>query len=194
MKSIIKYSIFVFVLGFVVISCKKEPEVISGCTDPIGDNYNADATVDNSTCTYQKRFLGEYAGEFDCAGAFMTVFTMADMSITELVTKDQVNLIIQTNIGPLPVLGSLSKSQITVDATLSDLSIKPSDIIAGASEDPIKADGTVKTVLTISDDNKTLTGDLNISLVTKEPTVIAGFPIPAGFTLSDVCGFVGTKK
>ncbi len=194
MSSTIKFSLIFILFSFVFTSCKKDPETVTGCTDPVGDNYNAEASVDNGSCTFQKRFLGNYAGEFKCNGAFAAVFSTADLTVTELIIKDQVNIIIQTTIGPLPVLGKLTKNEITVDALLTDLKIKPGDIIAGASGTEIKADGRVKTVLTISDDNKILTGNLNISLTTKEPTTISGFPIPAGFVLTDDCAFVGTKK
>lgn len=182
------------IIGLVFSSCKKDPETVSGCTDPLGDNYNAEATIDNNTCTFQKRFLGEYTGLFNCAGTFKAVFSMADLSITELIKKDEVNIIIQSAIGPLPVMGKLTKNEVTVDATLMNLKVKAGDVVAGGGDTEILCDGTVKTVLTISADNKTLTGNLNVKLVTKEAVVIGVFPLPAGFTLSDDCAFTGTKK
>lgn len=194
MAAYIKYSGLLFLAVLFLSSCKKEPETITGCTDPLGDNYNAQATVDNSTCTFQKRFLGDYAGIFNCEGAFATVFSMADLSVTELIKKDEVNIIIQSTIGPLPVMGTLTKNQITVNATLPNLKIKAGDVVAGGGDTQILCDGTVNTVLTISDDNKKLTGDLDVKLVTKEAVIIGGFPLPAGFTLADKCAFVGTKK
>ncbi len=193
MKPVFNYLICIIFLGTLFISCKKDPETVTGCTDPLADNFNPDATVSDTTCLFVKRFLGEYTGDFKCKGAFASVFTMADLSITELL-KNEVIITIKSSIGPLPVMGKTAKNEVTVDATLQNLTINPGDIIAGASGDPIKADGKVKTVLSISSDNKTLTGNLNITLITKEPTIISGFPIPAGFTLMDDCGFTGVKK
>lgn len=190
----LKFLFIMLVVGLVFSSCKKDPETVSGCTDPLGDNYNAEATIENNTCTFQKRFLGEYTGLFNCAGTFKTVFSMANLSITELIKKDEVNIIIQSAIGPLPVMGKLTKNEVTVDATLMNLKVKAGDVVAGGGDTEILCDGTVKTVLTISADNKTLTGNLNVKLVTKEAVMIGVFPLPAGFTLSDDCAFTGTKK
>ena len=190
-----KFLSFILIIGLVFSSCKKDPETVSGCTDPLGDNYNAEATIDNSSCTFQKRFLGDYTGLFNCAGTFKAVFSMADLSITELIKKDEVNIIIQSTIGPLPVMGKLTKNEVTVDATLQNLSIKPGDIYNGAGDTPILADGKVKTVLTLSADNKTLTGVINVTLIAKEPIIISGIILfPAGTALPDMCDFVGKKK
>lgn len=184
-----------FVVTLLFSSCKKEPEIVTGCTDPLADNYNAEAEEDDATCTFQKRFLGDYACEFACKGPFAAVFTTANLSITELIKKDEVNIIIESAIGPLPVMGKIvGRDTVTVNATLQNLSIEPGDIIPGAGTTPIKADAKVQTNLVISADNKKLTGVLAIEIITREPTVISGFPIPAGFSLKDECAFTGTRK
>jgi len=194
MKSILNFSLVILVFSLVFTSCKKDPEVTAGCNDSSADNYNASVTEDDGTCTFQKRYLGEYTGDIKCAGIFAAVFSMADLSIIETINKNTVNIIIQTTIGPIPVVGNITKSELNVDALIPDLSIKPSDILTGASETPIKADGEIKSLLTLSSDGKVLTGILTIKLTTKEPTTINGIPIPAGFTLNDDCPFTGTKK
>ena len=107
MASNLNFLSFILITGLVFSSCKKDPETVSGCTDPLGDNYNAEATIDNSTCTFQKRFLGDYSGTFDCKDQFKAVFSMAELSITELIKKDEVNITIQSTIGPLPVMGKI---------------------------------------------------------------------------------------
>ena len=155
-----KFLSFILIIGLVFSSCKKDPETVSGCTDPLGDNYNAEATIDNSSCTFQKRFLGDYTGLFNCAGTFKAVFSMADLSITELIKKDEVNIIIQSAIGPLPVKGILTKNEVTVDATLTNLKVKAGDVVAGGGDTPEAVfDGLVhglkKTSWRVSTDGKT---------------------------------------
>lgn len=195
MKFLLKLLFFFSViLGVVFTACNKEPEIISGCTDPLGDNFNAQASVNDGTCTYQKRFLGSYNGEFKCKGSFAAVFTMAQMEITELIKKDEVNITIQSTIGPLPVMGKLTKDSVAVDATLSNIKVKVGDVVPGAGDAQVLVEGKVKTTLGISNDNKTLTGIIKVQLTTKEQVVVSGFPIPAGFVLEDDCDFKGTKK
>jgi hypothetical protein len=178
----------IFILAIMVIlfsaSCKKDEKVV-GCTDPLGDNYNAAAIISDSSCTYQKRFLGEYTGAVACKDKFKAAFTKADMSILELLTKNEVNIIIQSTIGPLPVKGTLTKDKLTVDGKLTDLKINLKDLGLSLGDAIIDADATIKSVLTISADNKTLTGDLNLALIPK----IEILP-----KFEDTCSFVGTKK
>ncbi len=188
---------FLFLFSFILLSflsCEKEPEVISGCIDPLGDNYNAQATIDNSSCTFQKRFLGDYNGEFKCKGVFATVFSMAQVSIIELIKKDEVNIIIQSAIGPLPVMGKLTKNEVIVDALLPNVKVKVGDVIPGGGDAQVLCDGKVKTTLSISADNKILTGLIKLDLTTKEAVVVGFFPIPVGYVLGDECDFKGTKK
>jgi hypothetical protein len=182
------------VLGIMVIipSCKKEP--VTGCTDPLGDNYNASAEVSDNSCTYQKRFIGEYAGQIACKGYFKSAFTMANLSINELIKKDEVNIIISSTIGPLPVLGKISKDTVFVDQLLTGLKINLKDLFPIPTDQQVDADGRIKTKLGISPDNKKISGLLEISLIPKTTIDILGFPIPAGTPISDKCDFVGTKK
>jgi hypothetical protein len=183
---------------FLVINtgCKKDPEITRGCTDSLADNYNSKATEEDGNCTYQKRFLGSYTGAFSCDDAFAAVFSMADMQIDERLSKTELTLTIQSTIGPLIVLGKIiSKDELEVDQVLENLSVIPEDIILGGGTTPVLCRGEVKSILKISTDNKTLTGDLNLKLTNSEPIVIGGFPLPAGFVnLTDKCAFVGSKK
>lgn len=181
------------IASFLFIGCKKE-EIVKGCTDPLGDNFNAAAVETDNSCTFQKRFLGEYDGTIACKGLFKTAFTMADMSIIELIKKDEVNMIIQSTIGPLPVKGTLTKDQILVDAKLSGLKINLKDLNPAAADLQIDADGTIQTTLTISADNKTITGLIKIALIPKVDIDILGIPFAANSPIPDQCDFTGVKR
>lgn len=184
-------------VSLIAVSCKKEPENtdVSGCTDIDADNYNANATIDDNSCTYQKRFLGNYDGNFACAGLFSAVFTNAEFAITELINKTKVNMIIQTNIGPLPVEATIiGKDSLDINSTLSNISINIQDIIPGGPEGTVLTDGQVISGLKMSSDAKELTGNLNISLTLKESVIVNGFPLPQGFKIEDTCAFIGSKK
>jgi len=51
MKNIFKISVVFFLaITFVVTSCKKEEELIDGCTDSSAMNYMPDATTNDGTC------------------------------------------------------------------------------------------------------------------------------------------------
>lgn len=190
-----KITILIFAVSTIFLACNKDPEVITGCTDPLGDNFNAQAAVDNATCTYQKRFLGEYNGEFRCKGSFAAVFTMAQLKVTELIKKDEVNIIIESTIGPLPVMGKLTKDTVSVDATLNNIKVKVGDVVPGGGDAQVLVEGKIKTKLKISADNKTLTGLIGLELITKEATTLGGIiPIAAGTSLKDECDFKGIKK
>jgi hypothetical protein len=178
-----KLIIALFLVSLIIYSCKKDEKVV-GCTDPLGDNYNASAEIADSSCTYQKRFLGEYTGQVACGGAFKMAFTKADMSILELLVKNEVNIIIQSTIGPLPLKGTLTKDKLTVDGTLNNLNVNLKDLGLSDTDLIIPVDASINSVLTISADNKTLTGDLNLTMT----------PKLTGTKIEDKCSFVGTKK
>lgn len=183
---------FAFLIILSATSCKKEVE---GCTDTAADNYNADASVSTNTCTYQKRFTGEYNGLFDCKGSFAGVFESVEMSVSEVAVKQNLNFIIQSNIGPLPVQGEIfHPDSVKVDQILDDIRINPSDINSTFSGDPVLSKAFIVGKLGITSDNKILSGTLNLTLETKEPIVVGIFSIPPGFKVSDTCGFTSTKK
>jgi hypothetical protein len=173
-------------------SCNKDK---SGCTDPKADNYDVNATVSDTVCTYQKRFVGDFSGQIGCKGLFKTAFTMADMTIEELINRKEVNIIIQSTIGPLPVRGIItSTNSMKVDATLTGIRINLKTLSALAPDKEIDAHATIKSDLTISDDNKTLTGLLKIALIPQETFSILGLAFPANNPIPDECDFTGTRK
>ena len=52
----------------------------------------------------------------------------------------------------------------------------------------------MKSLLTLTDDGKKLSGNMKVGLVTTEPFTINGIEIPAGFPVNDDCTFEGVKK
>ncbi|MFZ1704141.1 MAG: hypothetical protein WAT79_07330 [Saprospiraceae bacterium] len=188
-----KFALMFGMIIFLFASCKKDVE---GCTDVQADNYNADANVSTSTCTYQKRFTGDYDCTFGCAGTLAGVFQTAEMNVSELAVKSEVNLIIQSTIGPIPVKGTvISKDSIKIDAVLDNLEVVPEIFFPGTGTTPIKVSGTVKSTLGISSDNKKIAGILELTLANKEPVTVSGIPFPAGtLKLTDSCDFEGTKR
>lgn len=190
---ILNFALLLCISVFLLSSCKKEVE---GCTDPKADNYDSEANVSVDNCTYQKRFAGEYTGAFECQGNFAGLFQSADLTISELAVKTEVNIVIQATIGPILVKGTIiSSDSLKVDETLDNLEVVPEIFQPGAGTTPIKAIGTVKTTMGISADNKVISGVLDLTMTNKEPVTISGIPFPAGvLKLSDKCAFTGTKK
>ncbi|MBK6364280.1 MAG: hypothetical protein IPF52_12610 [Saprospiraceae bacterium] len=189
-----RFFILIFFASLIFSSCKKEVE---GCTDTLADNYDAEASVSKpEDCTYQKRFTGDYTCTFGCKGSLAGVFQSADMNVSELAVKSEVNMIIQSTIGPIPVKGTIiSKDSVKIDAVLDNLEVVPEIFFPGTGSTPIKATAVIKSTLAISSDNKVLSGPIKMSMSNKEPVVISGIPIPAGtLKLDDTCDFTGTKK
>jgi hypothetical protein len=194
MKSILNFSLIVLVFSLVFVSCKKDPESTAGCNDSTADNFNPAATEDNGSCTYQSRFIGEYSGNLKCAGILAFVFSTAEMSITEVINKTEVNVIMQTAVGPIPVIGQITKDKLTVNTELKNIAIKPSSLFNGAGDEDVFFNIGLNGELTISADNKTLSGDINISLTPLEDIVTAFYTFKANVAVVDKCGFTGTKK
>lgn len=53
----LKISIICATFTLAIISCKKN---VSGCTDPISDNYNIEANVENGSCNYHGNLVAWY--------------------------------------------------------------------------------------------------------------------------------------
>lgn len=67
-----------------------------GCTDPNGENYNADAETDDGSCTYARtKFIGTYGAGESCDGnaAMPIVISIAESSsaTNEIVINNETN-------------------------------------------------------------------------------------------------------
>ena len=180
--------IFVMALAVVIAGCKKDDPDVLGCTDPDGDQYNAAANVDDGSCTYFNRFTGTWNGVFGCQGALMAAFTSAQIQITESVsaTNDVVSVtVISTALpGPLPVVGTITKNDLTLSANLPNVPLALAGLPPG-----LIMNITVSGVLTLQADGS-LSGNVMVSLM--DTTGILAMIIMTD-TLADNCTFTATK-
>lgn len=119
MLSFLKFTVVLVCFALVNFSCKKDPEtdpVIKGCRDAQADNYNANATVDEGNCYFQKRFISAYNVNILC-GAASAVFKDATLDITEN-TKERVNFNIGSIAGSIIFDGVITKNTVNIDTTL----------------------------------------------------------------------------
>jgi hypothetical protein len=189
-KLILKSTLFFALLATMsvaVSSCgDDEPEIIMGCTDSVADNYNADATDENGSCTYQDRFSGTWPGTFSCQGLLAALFTSADVTVAPGATSDAVGITVTSSTlpFPIPLNGTITRDDLTINVTLPNVEFTGLDIIPGYEGEMFNI--TVAGTLSISEDNSTLSGDLNFTL---EETTSGGI-IP---TITDTCNFTATK-
>lgn len=185
-KLILKSTLFFALLATMsvaVSSCgDDEPEVIMGCTDSVGDNYNADATEDSGNCTYQGRFVGDWTGTFACTGALMGVFTAADLVVSKGVGDDDVAIIVVSQaLGlQIPLPGTITRDAISIDQTLADIPLTQL-MLPGLFD--ITATGT----LTLDDAGTNISGDITFKL---EETTLGG-AVP---TINDTCFYSADKQ
>jgi len=101
-------------------SCKK-PDPIIGCTDPLAENYNADAEEnDASSCVYARdKFLNVYNGINECPAPLPEESTF-ELEITEGLSGENAVSIEFKNLDlPVPILnGTAEGDVITVPAAV----------------------------------------------------------------------------
>lgn len=176
-------------------SCKKDPENITGCTDSTADNYNAQATESNNSCTYVNRFVGQYAGKFKCAQLLNAILAEQDVVISPLTgDPSSIKFDVQTDYGLLSFSGKIvSPDTIEVDDTVKDIPLNLGDLVNGLPETNIKAEFKIVSTMVMSQDRKTLSGDVFGNLSTKDTFELFGV-VNNGASFNDNCTFVGTKK
>ena len=153
------------VVSFTLTSCgDDEPEIINGCTDPRGDNYNPDATDDNGTCTFFDLYVGNWTGTFTCPGPLAQLFTSADLQVSEGVspTNDLVQVLVLSTAltTPVPTVGTITNSTLSIEQSLSGISIDLIELVPGPEVWDISVNGT----LDLSADGNSLDGTVTISL------------------------------
>lgn len=181
---------FLLLMAFAVSSISMtscgddEPEIINGCTDPKGDTYNPNATDDDGSCTYFDLYVGTWTGVFSCPGALMAFFTSANLQISEGVsaTNDLVSVLVLSTAltTPVPTVGTITNSNLTITQSLTGVSIDLLPNIDGPEVWNINVNGS----LNLSADGNTLSGNVTIGLVA-----------PAfGVDLTDTCTYTATKN
>lgn len=185
-----------FILGLTLSSCKKDPEIdiiVKGCKDPLADNFNANAEEEDGSCTYQKRFISQYDINVLC-GRASAIFQDATMEITSNTKKDRVNFVITSLAGNIIFDGIITKNDVVIDTIITGLTVNAKAILPILDDTQVKANVTLKSKLTLSDDAKKLNGEMDVIIANAEDLIYNGQLINAGTSLPDKCTFTGTKK
>jgi hypothetical protein len=162
-------------------SCSKS----KGCTDPLAETYDADAEESDPTlCVYaREKFVGNYSGSLICPGALSGTINnpVYDFAISERAggTVQQVSVDVSVFGAPFKLAGTVDKNTLTIDQTIPNLPFTVPPI--GATTVNLIAKGSA----TMSTDNKTLDGTIDITIV------LAANNAPVA---TDKCPIKGTKK
>ncbi len=162
-----------------------EPETVMGCTDEDADNYNANATTDDGTCSFVGRFEGSYNGTFDCP--VLVQFESAMVTISAIAgNPDQMSFIIMTGEAGtdteliIPMSATVvDKNNISIIVNIANQDLSANSIFAVAGPDArwdIAVDGALELQA-----NGNLEGTVMINIAENTGT---------GIILADNCGFV----
>lgn len=170
--------LLVLSLSFTMNSCT---DPVKGCTDPDAETYNPDADEsDDSQCVYARdKFIGKYSGSLVCPGPLIGTFNnpVYDYEITESAGGDinTVSIAITVRGIPTTLAGTVSGSTLTINQVIPNV---PLDMI------PVPVTITATGSATIGADQKTLSGNINIS--------VSASVLPQPIT--DICPITGTKQ
>lgn len=115
-KSIVSFaSLFFLSLSLTFISCNKKP----GCTDPIAENYDDQAEVDDASCVSpRKKYVGIYNSYETCnttpAQNFNTEVREANDNLTDILIYNLANIF------ALPVRATVSQSTFIIEKQYPD--------------------------------------------------------------------------
>ena len=110
-KSILSFASLLFLsLSLTFISCNKKP----GCTDPIAENYDDQAEVDDESCiSPRKKYVGQYNSFEQCnttpAQNFFTDVREADDNLTDIQIYNMANIFSN------PVRATISQSTFIIE-------------------------------------------------------------------------------
>ena len=131
-KTILSFTgLFFLSLSLTFFSCNKKP----GCTDPIAENYDDQAEVDDESCVSpRKKYVGFYNSYETCnltpAQNFNTEVREANDNLTDILIYNLANIFV------LPVRATVNKSTFVIEyqnPDLSGLSVSGNGSIAGNS-------------------------------------------------------------
>ena len=129
-KSILSFASLLFLsLSLTFISCNKKP----GCTDPIAENYDDQAEVDDESCiSPRKKYVGQYNSNETCnttpAQNYYTDVREANDNLTDILIYNFANLY------EFPVRATISQSTFVIEKQYpggSGFSVEGNGSIAG---------------------------------------------------------------
>ena len=115
-------------------------------------------------------------------------------SETENTKKDRVNLNIGSIAGDIKFDGVITSNTINIDTIIQNLVVNAKKLNPIYPDIDVKANVSINSLLTLSDDSKKLNGNMKVGLVTTESFTINGIEIQAGTPVNDDCTFEGVKK
>ena len=110
-KSILSFASLLFLsLSLTFISCNKKP----GCTDPIAENYDDQAEVDDESCiSPRKKYVGQYNSNETCnttpAQNYYTDVREANDNLTDILIFNMADIFVN------PVRATISQSTFIIE-------------------------------------------------------------------------------
>ncbi|MEM9545390.1 MAG: hypothetical protein AAGA77_05430 [Bacteroidota bacterium] len=158
-----------------------------GCTDPDADNYDPMFNEEDGSCTYFDRFLGTYAGTFECEDQFAGLFSEADSEITMRPganNQDSITVLVSNPATSINLLmsGTITKNEAIIDTYIENFEFTidlgngfilegPFEVFVTGTLIRDETDGSIMGPLTIRIDKASL-----------------------GASITDVCTYTATKN